>query len=145
MTKDEFIQKVTLFGTETAAAYLVAFDSDNPTVESAVEELCNRLHRPPTRNNGSIWDTWRLLELMDCNRNHEISRIAEIALMTARMSEGEKIAALSKKIEFHLDYRWFSNGIIRRSVDIPERLLGSFRRFISAALADSNISIHNYW
>lgn len=103
MTKEEFIQKVTLFGIDAVVAYLVALRSDNPTVVSAVEDLLKQMNASPDWSICDSKETWILLSWLHEIHDPEVIRAAKVLLMTASLGCGEKIAVVSSFVRTHLE------------------------------------------
>ena len=99
MTKDEFIQKITIFGVHTVMTYLVALNSDNPTVMSAVESLFVRMGRIPLWKQCNENDVWSFLMRLDEGHHPKVVQAAESLRLAALMCYGDRIA----KITFVID------------------------------------------
>ena len=107
MTKEEFIQQITIVGVETSIAYMVAVRSDNLTVESSIEDVFDALCLNQDYKKGfRQQESWGFVNMVHYSQDANLLRIMNFALVATLLCHGETLNHINSTVTHYLDKVW---------------------------------------
>ena len=107
MTKEEFIQQITLVGVETSMAYIAALRSENPIIESSIEDAFDALSlNLDYRKEYWYRESWNFVNTIYSSQEPDVPKIMHSVIVATLLCHGEALASLNTAAIQYLDEGW---------------------------------------